>query len=86
MSTILPETTVKHVKGLPIKTGPKSNVYKNYLDAGHEVKTIRFKIHGSYPINIKRCESIFIHLLNRSLNENVASNYDPKLYSIKIGG
>ena len=58
----------------PYATESKSNIYKHYLETGHEVVCDDFEVLASDSnVNLKVIESIFIHQLKPSLNGNLYS-------------
>ena len=52
---------------------PNSNIFKHYLETGHEVSPDQFKIISDDLDNLKITESIVIHTEKPSLNVNVTS-------------
>ena len=72
-------TRICEHRGISNRTGnllinsPNSNIFKHYLDTGHEVSPDQFKVISDDLDNLKITESIMIHIEKPSLNANLTS-------------
>ena len=73
-------TRVAEHRGISSRTGtqlskiPNSNIYKHYLDSGHEIFSADFSVlFSTTPSLIKISESIAIHQNSPPLNDQVQS-------------
>ena len=64
---------VSHRTGHLLNKTPNSNIFKHYLDTGHDVLPSQFEVVCNISQNLKLTESIVIHQLKPSLNENLSS-------------
>ena len=66
-------------RGLSNRTGrllsknPNSNIFKHYLDTGHDIEPSQFNIIHRCSDNLKIIESLAIHREKPNLNEKVSS-------------
>ena len=63
----------RHRTGHLLNKTPNSNIFKHYLDTGHDVLPSQFEVVCNSSQNLKLTESIVIHQLKPSLNENLSS-------------
>ena len=72
-------TRICEHRGVSNRTGnllvnsPNSNIFKHYLDTGHEVSPDQFKVISDDLDNLKITESIIIHTEKPTLNANLTS-------------
>ena len=64
---------VSNRTGKLLRNNPNSNIYKHYLDSGHEICSESFSIVSDGLQNLRVTESVLIHLQKPSLNLNVQS-------------